>query len=32
MPKPCAIIQSAIACGICSEVIRKENSTALVMM
>jgi hypothetical protein len=27
-----SMIQAAIACGICSCVIRNENSTALVMM
>ena len=31
-PKPCPISQSAIACGMFSLVIRKLNSTALVMM
>ena len=31
-PKPCADIHAAIVCGICSEAIRKLNSTALVMM
>src|SRR5512135_2120194 len=31
-PSPCATIHDAIACGICSLVIRNENSTALVMM
>ena len=30
MPLP--VIQFAIVCGICSCVIRNENSTALVMM
>ena len=28
----CRVIQAAISCGICSFVIRNENSTALVMM
>ena len=31
-PTPASVIQAAIACGICSVVIRNENSTALVMM
>ena len=31
-PRPLSSIQAAIACGICSEVMRNENSTALVMM
>jgi hypothetical protein len=31
-PTPVPIIQSAIACGMFSCVMRKENSTALVMM
>ncbi len=31
-PKPCVVIHAAIAWGICSEVSRNENSTALVMM
>ena len=29
---PLSVIQAVIACGICSLVIRNENSTALVMM
>ena len=29
---PLSVIQLAIACGICSLVIRNENSTALVTM
>ena len=32
MPKPCAVIHSAIDCGICSEVSSQENTAALVMM
>ena len=31
-PKPWLVIQAAMLCGICSDVIRKENSTALVTM
>ena len=30
--KCCSTIQAVIDCGICSCVIRNENSTALVMM
>ena len=32
MPRPLPSIQSASACGMFSLVMRKENSTALVMM
>ena len=32
MPKPCAVIHSAIDWGICSEVSSQENTAALVMM
>ena len=32
MPKPCAVIQPAMDCGICSEVSSQENTAALVMM
>ena len=32
MPKPCAVIHSAIDCGICSDVSSQENTAALVMM
>ena len=32
MPRPLSSIHAAISCGICSDVIRKVNITALVMM
>ena len=31
-PRPLSSIHAAMTCGICSEVIRNENITALVMM
>ncbi len=31
-PSPLSSIHAAITCGICSEVMRNENITALVMM